>query len=131
LFIFNKQKQKAFQTIASTQFPTTASIGLLQPDAGLIAGDRGCLPTVSTDATKTAQTISAQLVLGQIVAAPLIGRSAVGVAADYGTMTSLLCSTSGVCCTTNLCNSMSRVEMSLAAMLMSMALALFGVLNRF
>ena len=128
MFIFNKQKQKAFQTIASTQFPTTASIGLLQPDAGLIAGDRGCLPTVSTDATKTAQTISAQLVLGQDV---IVERSVVGVAADYGTMTSLLCSTSGVCCTTNLCNSMSKVEMSLAAMLMSMALALFGVLNRF
>jgi len=50
---------------------------------------------------------------------------------DYAAMTSLLCTTSGTCCTTDLCNTMSRIEMSFAAMLMSKALTLIGVFKGF
>jgi hypothetical protein len=46
-------------------------------------------------------------------------------------LTYLLCSTSGVCCTTDLCNTMSRIEMSFVAMFGSIALALIGVSNGF
>jgi len=50
---------------------------------------------------------------------------------DYAAMTSLLCSTSGTCCTTDLCNAMSRVQMSFVSIVMSIALALIGVFKGF
>ena len=50
---------------------------------------------------------------------------------DYAAVTLLLCSTSGTCCITDNCNSMSRIEMSFVAMIMSIALALIGVFNGF
>ena len=50
---------------------------------------------------------------------------------DYGILTSLLCSTAGTCCATDLCNTMSRIEMSFVAMFMSIALALIGVFSGF
>ncbi len=43
---------------------------------------------------------------------------------DYSSVTLLLCLTSGTCCNTDLCNTMSRIEMSFVAMFMSIALAL-------
>jgi hypothetical protein len=59
------------------------------------------------------------------------GVSVFNAPADYALVTRLLCTTSGTCCTTDLCNAMSRVEMSFAAMLMSIALALIGVFKGF
>jgi hypothetical protein len=73
-----------------------------------------------------AQTTGQQLVL-----AAAANPAPTNVAADYGSVALLLCSTSGTCCTTNLCNTMNRIEMNFVAMLMSMALALFGALNGF
>ena len=59
------------------------------------------------------------------------------VAIDFGANARLLCSKSGTCCVEDLCNTdpatnaMSRVETSRVAMLMSIALALIGVLKGF
>jgi len=50
---------------------------------------------------------------------------------DYSRVTLLLCSTSGTCCTTDLCNTMSRIEMSFVGITMSLALALVGVFKGF
>ncbi len=113
--------QKATKTIATASFPTTTN-GISQPTSGLVAGDRGCLPTPG--AAFIAQKTTQQLTLAN-------GADFTAFATDYGSLTYLLCSTSGVCCTTDLCNTMSRIEMSFVAMFVSIALALIGVLNGF
>jgi hypothetical protein len=131
IFLFNSFNsfilKKATSAIGVTQFPQTAAgganIGLLQPTSGLVSGDRGCLPAVGAN---TPQTTSAQFLL-----AAGAGVTGAGMGADFASMTSLLCSTSGVCCTTNLCNTMSRIEMSFVSLIMSIVLALFGVYNGF
>ncbi len=115
----NKKIQKATSAIATAAFPNT---GLTRPASGLIAGDRGCLPVGA--GTAAAQTTTAQLALA-------IGGTPANQISDYGSVTTLLCTTSGVCCTTDLCNTMSRIQVSFVAMLMSIALALFGVFNGF
>ncbi len=89
--------KKATKAIASTSFPATPTIGLLQPAAGLFTGDRGCLPTVGF--VSTAQTTTQQLTLGTSPAATILG-----VTNDYASVVRLLCSTSGTCCNTDLCN---------------------------
>jgi hypothetical protein len=122
--------QKATQAIAATQFPgvtvanTATGTGLLLPTTGLVAGDRGCLPAV--DGTFASQATTSQLTL-----ATAGGVTNTGLASDYALAIRLLCSTSGTCCTTDLCNTMSRIEMSFVAMFMSIALALFGVFRGF
>ena len=99
----------------------------MRPAASLAAGDRGCLPGVATvGADGRPQTGSVQLLLEQGDEADIDG-----VATDYAAVVTLLCSTSGQCCITNLCNSMSRIEMSFVAMFMSVALALIGVFQGF
>jgi hypothetical protein len=109
-------------------FPAATTGGLTQPTTGLIAGDRGCLPTVG--ATFIPQATNQQLTLGFNTVGNI---SAPAVASDFSSMTLLLCSTSGVCCKRNLCNiysyhnTMSRVEMSSLAMFMSICFALFRV----
>ena len=115
-------KQKTTTAIATTSFPATGLVVPLAPN--FVAGDRGCLPAVSTGATSTLQTNGVQLALGTVG-----GATTDVVAADYALATLLLCSTSGTCCTTDLCNAMSRIEMSLITMFMS--IALFGVFNAF
>jgi hypothetical protein len=72
-------------------------IGLVQPAAGLIAGDRGCLPTVGF--ASTAQSATTQLTLETSAAVTIDGAFN-----DYASLVILLCSTSGTCCTTDLCN---------------------------
>ncbi len=112
-------KQKATSSIAATSFPNT---GLTQPTLGLVAGDRGCLPTVSDFTDAILQTAKAQLTLmPSMIALPN------NLNVDYAAVNLLLCSTSGTCCTTDLCNTMSRVEMSFAFITMSIALALLWV----
>ncbi len=130
-FISNT-KQKATQAIALGAFPQAAGgAGLTQPAAGLIAGDRGCLPTVvangAADLPQTATT-PLRLPLG---ANANTAAAALTVASDQAAVATLLCATSGQCCITDLCNSMSRIEMSFVAMIMSIALALIGVFKGF
>jgi hypothetical protein len=59
------------------------------------------------------------------------GVTPINAPADYALVTRLLCTTSGTCCTTDLCNTMSRVEMSFVSIVMSIALALIGVFKGF
>ena len=127
LLLILQLKQKAIQTIAAAQFQATGTTGLQLPAAGLIASDRGCRPGVAAGTTETAQTSSVQLLLARGTGTV----SVTSVLSDYSAMTTLLCQTSGLCCITNLCNTMSRVEMSFVAMFMTIALAVFGVYNGF
>ncbi len=126
-------KQRATAAIATTDFPQagTGDIGLARPAAGLVSGDRGCLPAVAAAANAAAQSATVQLTLP--LGSTVVAATAFNVAHDYAAVTLLLCSTKGTCCTTNLCNTnaMSRVEMSFGAMIMAMTLALFGVSNGF
>jgi hypothetical protein len=126
LLILQIKKQKAVQPIATSQFQATTTTGLVAPTTALIAGDRGCLPGIAPAQVPTQQTTSAQLLRAQ-----LAGTTVTGALADYTATTTLLCSTSGLCCITDLCNTMSRIEMNFVAMFMSIALALIGVLNGF
>ena len=123
----NKNKQKTTTAIATTSFPTNAA-GLVAPlTPNFVAGDRGCLPAVGAANTASSlQATNAQLTLGAAN-----GATTDVVAANYAQATVLLCSTSGTCCTTDLCNTMSRVEMSFVAMFVTIALAVFGVYNGF
>ncbi len=89
-----KYIKKATKTIATTEFPATA---LVQPTQGLIAGDRGCLPTVSI-INFNAQKANQQMALA------VNNPDLTLLIPDYAAMTSLLCTTSGTCCTTDLCN---------------------------
>ncbi len=127
--IHNKlnKKQKATQGIATTSFPQSAGgIGLVQPTTALVAGDRGCFPTYAADGDAATQAAATQLALAQgVVATPA------GTSTDYIQAYVLLCLTSGTCCTTDLCNTMSRIEMSFVPMLMSIVLALIGVFKGF
>jgi len=120
LLIFNKNNktQKATTAIAPASFPSTTFV---QPTQGLIAGDRGCFPNLGLAAAL--QTTTQQLSL------VMVGMG--GSFADLTRVGLLFCSTSGTCCTTDLCNTMSRIEMSFVAMLMSIALALIGVFDEF
>jgi hypothetical protein len=106
-------------------------LGLLAPSAtNFAAGDRGCLPAVAAsgaaDVPSTLQATNVQLVLGTAASA-----TTDVAAGDYALAVRLLCSTSGTCCTTDLCNTMSRIQMSFLAMFMSITLALFGVFKGF
>ncbi len=130
--IYNKlnKKEKATQAIPTTAFPGVSAAneptgtGLVQPTTALVAGDRGCFPEFG-DVAAT-QAADAQLVLeeGGVV-------EDTGISTDLVKVVRLLCTTSGTCCTTDLCNSMSRIEMSFVAMFMSIALALIGVFKGF
>ncbi len=124
-------KQRATAAIATTDFPATGVIGLAQPGAGLVSGDRGCLPAVAAAGGYAAQTTTSQLTIS--LGSTVVAGTAFNVAHDYASLTLLLCSTKGTCCTMNLCNTnaMSRVEMSFGAMIMAMTLALIGVSNGF
>jgi hypothetical protein len=73
----------------------------------------------------------AQTTAQQLTIAVAGGGDINAVITDYSLLTRLLCSTSGTCCTTDLCNTMNRIEMSFLAMFMSIALALFGVFSGF
>jgi hypothetical protein len=105
-------------------FPASIG-GLRQPLAGLVAGDRGCLPTVG--ATFIPQATNLQLTLTYNAS----NVSAPAIAADFSSLTLLLCSTSGACCRRDFCNknynTMSRVEMSSFAVFMSISLTLLRV----
>ena len=92
------KQQKATTTIATTAFPGTA---LVQPTLGLIAGDRGCLPTISLaiQSGSVPQTATQQLTLGT---GPKFTID--GAINDFGSWVILLCLTSGTCCTTSGCN---------------------------
>jgi hypothetical protein len=120
LLIFNKNNktQKATTAIAPASFPSTIFV---QPTQGLIAGDRGCLPIVGFSAAL--QTTTQELTL------QIAGMG--GGLAEYSRVVLLLCKTSGTCCTTDLCNTMSRIEMSSASMIISIVLALIGVFKGF
>ncbi len=72
------------------------------------------------------QTPSQQLTLGPGSAPDATPE---GVSTDLVQAVRLLCTTSGTCCTTDFCNTMSRIEMSFVAMFMSIAFALIGVFN--
>jgi hypothetical protein len=126
-----KKKQKATQGIATTSFPgvtaanAATGTGLVQPTTALVAGDRGCFPGVGLAAQ--AQAAGAQLILraGPAATGPEV------FATDYIQAYVLLCLTSGTCCRTDLCNTMSRIEMSFVSIVISMALALIGVFSGF
>jgi hypothetical protein len=113
------QKQRVTST---TTLPavTASNIGLVATATNFAVGDRGCFPLIG--AAAATQTATVQLVLqggsGTLTAA--------AINTDYGAYVTLLCATSGTCCTTNLCNTsaMSRVEVSFGAMFMS-TLAMF------
>jgi hypothetical protein len=118
LIFFVYFQQRATSAKATTQFPTAGQT------VGLTAGDRGCLPAVYIG-PNLPQTATQQLTFGQEEA------DAGAIVADYALVVRLLCATSGTCCTTDLCNAMSRIHMSVVAILMSIALALFVVFNGF
>ncbi len=101
-----------------------ATIGLLRPTTDLVAGDRGCFPEFGDDAAT--QAAGAQLILEEGAAV-----TDTGISTNLVQVVRLLCTTSGTCCTTDLCNSMSLIEMSFVAMFMSIALALIGVFGGF
>ena len=112
---------------SATTLPTaTATNGLAATATNFVVGDRGCLPLMGTSAQAATQTATVQLVLGQIASGTLTGAIA---NTDYGAYIQLLCSTSGTCCTTNLCNGSGKIQMNLATTFISSTLIVLGLMG--
>ena len=112
---------------ASTTVPavTASNIGLIATANNFASSDKGCMPLIG--AAAATQTATVQIVLqggsGALTAA--------AIQTDYGLYVTLLCSTSGSCCTTNLCNSASgngKIQMNFVA-LVSTTLMFFGIMR--
>ena len=110
---------------APNAFPATTPDTGLTPVTGtqFRAGDRGCLPIILNSAA------ASQLKNRPLTLVPLTGFNLASVFNDYGNWVDLLCSTSGTCCTTNLCNPSGRIEMNLATAFLSSAFMLIGLMN--
>ena len=106
-------------TAAPAAFPATTTGLATAPGPLFVAGDRGCLPIILNSAAAP-QSTSDPLTL-----TPLNGFTFASVGNDYGNWVYLLCSTSGTCCTTNLCNASGRIEMNLATAFMLIGLMSF------
>ena len=89
---------------SATTLPTASAngVGLVATTQNFAIGDRGCLPSISTTAQLQTQTQTLILAAGT---GTLTGT---GVWTDYGAYLTLLCSTSGTCCATSLCNSANK-----------------------
>ena len=87
--------------ISATTLPTASAngIGLVATTQNFAIGDRGCLPSIGTSAQLQSQTQTLILAAGT---GTLTGT---GIWTDYGAYLTLLCSTSGTCCASSLCNS--------------------------
>jgi hypothetical protein len=90
---------------SSTVLPTSSANGLAATAINFGVNDRGCLPVM--DSVAATQTQNAYLKL-----ASQGTFDATEAQADLSAYHNLLCSTSGVCCYTNLCNESTRLRMS-------------------
>jgi hypothetical protein len=80
---------------------SASSAGLITNSAAWTVNDRGCLPIVGTAQTQTTTALQYQVALGATIASV----TSAGVATDLAAYITQLCTTSGTCCYTNLCNS--------------------------
>ena len=87
-----------------------------------IVGDRGCLPAINT-------LQSLQTTIAPLNVAATVTFTPQGVLSDYGNWATLLCSTSGTCCSKNNCNSGGRIQINLASAFLSTAFMFIGLMN--
>ena len=94
-------KKNLKKVIRKPQLPTPQADGSGLTDTMITnfgVKDRGCLPIMSSSTKTQAQT--QQLLLG-----PGKGTTSItSLQTDYGAYITLLCSASGICCSTGLCN---------------------------